>query len=61
MLRTLINYGQKHPELEKEIATATFAHLTAESKYLKTDPVYKWVRPTLRTPVIVMSHSDESY
>jgi hypothetical protein len=40
MLRTLINYGQLHTDMEKEIAMATVAHMTEESKLLKTDPVY---------------------
>ena len=43
-LRTLINYGQLHPGMEREIALATVAHLTEESKLLKTDPVYKWAQ-----------------
>eukprot|EP00911_Craspedida_sp_UC1_P000447 UC1_evm4s337 len=44
MLRSLIAYAQGRPHLESQIAAATVAHLTAESKLLVSDPVYKWAQ-----------------
>lgn len=44
MLRTLLNYGQSHPDMADEIAKACVAHMTKEAEMLKTDPVYKWAQ-----------------
>jgi hypothetical protein len=42
MLRSLLMYAEGTPRVREEVATAVVAHLTAESKLLRTDPVYKW-------------------
>eukprot|EP00041_Stephanoeca_diplocostata_P033227 m.1093373 g.1093373 ORF g.1093373 m.1093373 type:complete len:968 (+) comp24297_c0_seq3:111-3014(+) len=44
MLRTLLNYGQAHPERMREIAIASVAHMTKEAQLLSTDPVIKWAQ-----------------
>lgn len=44
MLRTLLNYAQAHPEVEKRIATACVAHMSKEAQLLRSDPVYKWAQ-----------------
>ena len=44
MIRSLLNYAQAHPDKEREIARLVTAHLTQESRLLKTDPIYKWAQ-----------------
>jgi len=51
MLRTLLNYAQARPVVERAVARATVAHLTQEAKLLQTDPVIKWA--STRWPTFV--------
>lgn len=61
MLRSLFNYAQAHKDKEKEIATAGIAHLTQESKLLKTDPVYKWAGTRWPTFVEICQYAIDKF
>jgi len=61
MLRTIINYAQAHPERQREVATATVAHLTMEAELLKTDPVIKWAQTRWPTFVEICQYVVDEY
>jgi hypothetical protein len=44
MIRSLLMHMEAKPELAKQVAKATVAHLTQEYKLLTTDPVIKWAQ-----------------
>lgn len=50
-LRALFAYAESEPSAARRVAAAVVAHLTAEAKLLKTDPVYKWA--STRWPTFV--------
>ena len=44
MVRSLMMWGEANPDKEEAVVKAIVAHLTAEAKLLKTDPVIKWAQ-----------------
>ena len=51
MLRALLMYAEATPSAARRIAQAVVAHLTAEARQLRADPVYKWA--STRWPTFV--------
>ena len=51
MLRALLMFSEGEPSMARQVAAAVVAHLAAEYKLLRTDPVYKWA--STRWPTFV--------
>ena len=41
MLRALLMFAEGEPSMARQVAAVVVAHLTAEYRLLRTDPVYK--------------------
>ena len=61
MIRSLLNYAQAHPEKELQIAKIVTAHLTQESKLIKTDPIYKWAQTRWPTFVEICQYTIDKF
>ena len=51
MLRALLMFAEGEPSMARQVAAAVVAHLAAEYRLLRTDPVYKWA--STRWPTFV--------